>query len=1015
MTWISQKRLFDCPKWNEFGIDFDFTHGIRTPLQSIGHFETVKILDARPRMPIAVSAHLKRSISTIEGMQHRAYFRLPALFYILLLFAGAATGLSADAPPFDLAGPKVDVHVQREGKTLPIAQVPNLLPGDRLWIHPDLPVSQSARYVLIIAFLRGSTNPPPAEWFRRVETWLPAVRQEGVFVVVPAEAQQALLFLAPETSGDFSTLRKAVQGRPGAFVRASQDLQLASWDRLRLDAYLAEVKALSTADAKILKDRTELAARSLGIRVDQQCFDKPTEQQAPCLIQHTDGLVLDDSNAQSVVTQMANGSAADMMNQLSYSASFGAGQFSPYVGAVVDMARILSTLHTAKYQYIPALALPQKEQQDTLNLRLNVPPSFRDPKSVIVVALPPVGPSKLPQLHPAELAQKEPSPKEQAQNSTAAANPAINAPLSYCATKPDLALSAEGSPLVFATAMAHDLTLHIETKAKLPAASGTHPEITPTQTPAAASPVAVLAGVDVPVRPDSTQGGFILEKPLPDLPENEVVAELRGKWGFDSWAGPKFHLIAPHSGGWTVPATDQNALITGREDTLHLQGASTLCVEDVRAAFAQEQDRHADLKLAWKSPKPELLDIAVPLKDAEPGTVTIAVHQYGLPKPEELHLKAYAEAAAIEHLSLSAGDKVAVLKGKRLDEVDSADMAGITFVPSALNRVQDFDQLEMAATGLTSTLQPGNNYSAKVVLRDGRSLHVPASVSVARPQIELLSKGVQHDESGDSATASVRLGSVANPANADDLPLQRRLVFFLRSRVPAAFPRTEKVELAAVDGSFETTLTLADGSLMLEDAHTAVATIDPLARFGASAFGPIQLRAVSANGVTGDWVPLGTLVRLPGFSPANALRCPRNPAKPCLLTGTNLFLITAVGATPDMANAVDVPAEFSGTALTVPNVARTGASVATASGANSPSATLYLRLRDDPQTVQTLSLPITAAVAGTTASVPDTPIGSAPAQPEAAKPESPAPEAATEPASNPGTASTKGSGPVPHF
>ena len=950
-------------------------------------------------------------------MQRRAYFRLQVLLYVSLLFAGAATGLSADAPPFDLAGPKVDVHVQREGKTLPIAQVPNLLPGDRLWIHPDLPVSQSARYVLIIAFLRGSTNPPPAEWFRRVETWLPAVRQEGVFVVVPAEAQQVLLFLAPETIGDFSTLRKAVQGRPGAFVRASQDLQLASWDRLRLDAYLAEVKALSTADAKILKDRTELAARSLGIRVDQQCFDKPTEQQAPCLIQHTDGLVLDDSNAQSVVTQMANGSAADMMNQLSYSASFGAGQFSPYVGAVVDMARILSTLHTAKYQYIPALALPQKEQQDTLNLRLNVPPSFRDPKSVIVVALPPVGPSKLPQLHPAELAQKEPAPKEQAQNSTAAANPAINAPLSYCATKPDLALSAEGSPLVFATAMAHDLTLHIETKAKAPAASpsagGAHPEITPASTQAAA---AAPSGVDVPVRPDSTQGGFILEKALPDLPENEVVAELRGKWGFDSWAGPKFHLIAPHPGGWTVPAGDQNALITGREDTVHLHGESTLCVEDVRAAFAQEQDRHADLKLTWKSPKPELLDVAVPLKDAEPGTVTIAVHQYGLPKPEELHLKAYAEAAAIEHLSLSAGDKVAVLKGKRLDEVDSADLAGITFTPSALNRVQDFDQLEMAATGLTSTLQPGNNYSAKVVLRDGRSLHVPASVSVARPQIDLLSKGVQHDESGDPAIASVRLGSVANPANPDDLPLQRRLVFFLRSRVPAAFPRNEKVELAAVDGSFETTLTLADGSLMLEDAHTAVATIDPLARFGASAFGPIQLRAVSANGVTGDWVPLGTLVRLPGFSPANALRCPRNPAKPCLLTGTNLFLITAVGATPDMVNAVDVPAEFSGTALTVPNVPRTGASGATASGANSPTATLYLRLRDDPQTVQTLSLPIAAATGGTTASTPDAANapGTTATRPDAAQPESAAPEAMTEPASNSGTASIKGPAPVPH-
>jgi hypothetical protein len=259
---------------------------------------------------------------------------LPLVFFLV-----AAAACFGDAPPFDLVGPKVDVHVQRAGKTLPIAEVPNLLPNDRLWIHPDLPESQSTHYVLIVAFLRGATNPPPPEWFRRVETWNKEVREEGVFVVVPAEAQQALIFLAPETTGDFNTLRKAVHDRPGAFVRAAQDLQQASWDRLRLDAYLAQVKSLSPDDPKALKEGTELAARSLGIRVEQQCFDKPTEQQAPCLTQHPDGLVLDDSNAQSIVNQMANGSAADMMNQLSYAPMAGAGAFSPYVGAIVDMAQ----------------------------------------------------------------------------------------------------------------------------------------------------------------------------------------------------------------------------------------------------------------------------------------------------------------------------------------------------------------------------------------------------------------------------------------------------------------------------------------------------------------------------------------------------------------------------------------------------------------------------------------------------------------------------------------------------
>ena len=207
----------------------------------------------------------------------------------------------------------------------------------------------------------------------------------------PQEAQQALIFLAPETGGDFSTLRNTVRGRPGMFVRATQDLQAASWDRMRLDAYLAEVKVTSQTDPKSLKERAEITARSLGIKVNQECFYKPIEQQATCLSQQPEGLVMDDANAQTRVAQLTGGSAGDLMNQLSYSSMAGAGAYSPYIGAIVDTAQILSSLHTAHYQYIPALALPTK---DTLNLRLNVPPSFRDPKSVVVVALPPVGPAE---------------------------------------------------------------------------------------------------------------------------------------------------------------------------------------------------------------------------------------------------------------------------------------------------------------------------------------------------------------------------------------------------------------------------------------------------------------------------------------------------------------------------------------------------------------------------------------------------------------------------------------------
>jgi hypothetical protein len=37
--------------------------------------------------------------------------------------------------------------------------------GDRLWLHPEIPASQSVHCSLIAAFVRGSTNPPPEQWF----------------------------------------------------------------------------------------------------------------------------------------------------------------------------------------------------------------------------------------------------------------------------------------------------------------------------------------------------------------------------------------------------------------------------------------------------------------------------------------------------------------------------------------------------------------------------------------------------------------------------------------------------------------------------------------------------------------------------------------------------------------------------------------------------------------------------------------------------------------------------------
>src|SRR3981081_1259707 len=202
---------------------------------------------------------------------------LSSAFLVLLLLAMPA---GADDAAFDLTGPRIEMKVTRAGKPLPISEVPNLQPGDRLWIHPDFPQDQAARYLLVVAFLRGSTNPPPENWFTRVETWKKQVRQEGVVVTVPQDAQQALIFLAPETGGDFGTLRSAVRDKPGVFVRASQDLNQASLDRTRLEKYLVDVREISEEDPKALHDRSVLLARTLGIRLGHQCFERPVGQQA---------------------------------------------------------------------------------------------------------------------------------------------------------------------------------------------------------------------------------------------------------------------------------------------------------------------------------------------------------------------------------------------------------------------------------------------------------------------------------------------------------------------------------------------------------------------------------------------------------------------------------------------------------------------------------------------------------------------------------------------------------------
>jgi len=772
---------------------------------------------------------------------------------LIVVVLALAIGALAEGAAFDLAGPPVEVRVRRGETILPISEVPTLQPGDRLWVHPDLPESQSAHYIMIVAFLRGVTNPPPDNWFTKVETWNKQAHDEGVWVTVPDEAQEALVFLAPETGGGFGTLRTAVRGKPGAFVRAAQDLHQASLDRARLEKYLASVREPSSGGPDQLHERTVLLARSLNIKLEQECFDKPTAQQVPCLTQNTDQLVLDDAHSQTMLATLTSGAQVDLVAQVGYTPAARSGYYSPYIGAVVDMARILGTTHTAQYQYIPALALPR---QNALNLRLNNPPSFRNPKSVLVVGLPPVASAVLPPLR------------------------AADAKAVYCIANPDLVLPVEGAPLVFATELGHDFELRLETKA------GT--------------------SLSLPLTADAERGGFVVNTRtlrLADL-QDEFTASVRGEWGFQKFEGPRFRMRSPRAAKWVIASKDASALIVERQDTLHLQSADACCVSGVTV----KNQEGNELATSWKRTKVDELEVHVQLQDEPAGWVSLAVEKFGLHDADSIPLHTYAEAGRLDRFSVHAGDSEGVLRGTRLDEVTSLELNGIRFVALNVSRANQQDELRMAMEKpAASGPQAGTSGSASVTLKDGRVLPVAAEVRAPRPKMLLMSKSVKLDPN--APISMVKLG------NPDELPQDAQLNFSLKAQEPETFPPAEKIEVATADDSFRVLLSIGDGNLTLQDTKTILGVLDPLRHLGPSAFGPLKFRAVSADGTEGDWQPLANLVRVPVLK---EVRCVNLPQKQCVLVGEKLFLVDSVSMDPDFSSPVTVPDGFMDANLPIP-------------------------------------------------------------------------------------------------
>lgn len=603
--------------------------------------------------------------------------RLTAILAMLSLAGPAAAQANST---FDLAGPALRMRVTRGEVSLPIAQVPGLRTGDRVMLSADLPRDQSARYMLVLAFLRGATNPPPKNWFFKAETW--NAKKATLNVTVPEGAEQAIAFLAPDTGGGYKALVDAVRGRPGVFVRAAQDLFQASLDRARLEAFVAGIARVEEAAPERLGPVSTTLAQTLAIRLNGDCLSRPRALQAACLTQNRDGLVLQTGRGTSLA-EMLGGTPTQLAYSLAATKEGGAGFYSPYISLARDFARLFGVFRSADYQYAPALAVGAGE---SLRLQLNNPPSFENPKSVLVAPLPPINAGPPPALR---TAMKD----------------------SVCLMRPGLALALDDAPLIFATDYARDLSLRLA--------------LTDGRT------------IELPLRADAERGGLVLAGDAKAVGTAAIgEALLTGRWGFDTFSGPRLPVQNGAPAAW-APRPD-NGVVVGRDTPLVLQGGASACVEQVSL-----RDRAGTTRaIEWKPDGGGTIVATLPLARARPGDLTLLVAHYGAAAPAQITLKGQSEASRLEGFTLYTGDSEGRLVGARLDQVERLEVAGLAFTPGALTRdAGGGDRLVLTTTASTATVATGSS-DARVLLRDGRATTVRATITPPRPRVELVSRNV---------------------------------------------------------------------------------------------------------------------------------------------------------------------------------------------------------------------------------------------------------------------------------
>lgn len=598
--------------------------------------------------------------------------RVPLIPLLLaLLFAGLPA--QAQQNSFDLAGPDLKLSVTRGGATLPIGAVPTLQPGDKVTAEAALPPDQSARYLLVVAFLRGATNPPPKDWFFVAETW--RKKKNRLEIEVPKGAEQAVLLLAPETGGGFDAVRDAVRGRPGVFVRAAQDMFQASLDRARLDAFVAAIARIGETAPERLATDAPVLANALRIKLNADCLTRPRGLQAACLTQNRDSLVLQAQRG-TTLAETLTGAPVDLAYSLAATPQGGGGFYSPYIGLARDVAKLFGAFRSPQYQYLPAIAIGRG---DTLKLLLNSAPSFQNPRSVLVAALPPLGAA--------------PPPIWQA-----------GGPTPVCLAKPGLTLPLEDAPLLYATDYARGLSVRIT------GADG--------------------KTRDLAVTPDVEKGGVRLDGALPADIGTVANAVLQGRWGFGDFSGPRLPVQLDAMGAWR--ATPDSNVVVGRDHPLVLRGGAAFCVSQIALSDAAGTRTPVPFKVTSQ----DELTMTLPLKDVKPGALTLNVARFGTAPPDTIPLTARLEASRLDRFVAYEGDHGGMLEGARLDQVTGLDWKGMHFTAGALSRGSDGDRLALTAEAAI----PAGEGEAVVRLLDGRSVKLAVRAAAPRPVAAVLSR-----------------------------------------------------------------------------------------------------------------------------------------------------------------------------------------------------------------------------------------------------------------------------------